>query len=97
MTTGSMDKFSLMNWLLIKKGKDIGFSLSTIHRGYQRYKALGHLYPEFSKQLCAKKTQFLQRIEHDKQAIEEVDRMLNQRHAINKSLGLSIQAPFIGL
>lgn len=62
----------------IQKGKEIGFGLSVIQQGYQRYKELGHFCPEFSAQLHAKKAQLSQRIASDKRAIAEINRMLGK-------------------
>ena len=80
----------------IKKGKEIGFSLSTIHRAYRRYQELGHFCAEFSAQLNAKKSQLLQGIEKDKQAIREIDNMLSKDNLSKKSLskeGLNKNSP----
>lgn len=60
----------------IRKGKAIGFTLPAIKNGFQRYKKLGYLCPEFTKQLHIKKTMFSERIAEDTRAIAEIERML---------------------
>lgn len=63
----------------ILQGKAIGFSLKEIKRGLERYLALGHLCPEFKRELEAKKHFFRQRIKEDNAALTHIDKMLKMR------------------
>lgn len=62
----------------IERGKAIGFSLSEIKRGYERYKKLGKLCPEFLQQLHEKKEMLSKRIMDDRNSISEIDKMLKK-------------------
>jgi len=60
----------------IEKGKAIGFTLSAIKEGYQRYLEYGEFCPEFTKQLVEKKAGFETSIVEAKSAIKIIDKML---------------------
>lgn len=60
----------------IQKGKLIGFTLPVIKNGYQRYRELGYLCPDFTKQLQERKAMFTERIADATRAIAEIDKML---------------------
>ena len=60
----------------IIKGKAIGFTLREIKQGYQRYKTLGYLCPEFVTQLNHKKITLAKQIETNQLAINEINEML---------------------
>ncbi|MBT0585255.1 MerR family transcriptional regulator [Alteromonas oceanisediminis] len=62
----------------IQKGKSIGFSLDDIKQGYNRYKQLGALCPQFIAQLERKKLYFKQRIDNDTRAIRDIESLLKQ-------------------
>jgi len=66
----------LQELAFIERGKTIGFTLTEIKVGYHRYKALGHLCPEFTKQLLSKKALLTKRIRDDQNAITIIDDML---------------------
>lgn len=70
-------KTQLKELAFIEKGKAIGFTLTAIGDAYKRFQELGHFCPEFTLQLSAKKAMFSQRIKDDKQAIKEIDKLLN--------------------
>lgn len=69
-------KTQLDELVFIERGKAIGFTLSEIRRGYEQYKTLGKLCPEFIKQLQEKKEMFNKRISEDRIAIAEIEKML---------------------
>lgn len=69
------DEIQRQELAFINKGKTIGFTLKEIKLGYQRYKALGHLCPEFVKQLKNKKIQLAKQIKADQLAIKEIEAM----------------------
>jgi len=60
----------------IARGKAIGFTLSEIKKGYERYKILGKLCPKFKMQLGKKKDMLAKRIAEDQFSILEIDEML---------------------
>lgn len=60
----------------INQGKAVGFTLSEIKRGYQRYKALGHMCPEFRVQLIEKKAILTKRISEDRRSISRIEKLL---------------------
>jgi MerR family copper efflux transcriptional regulator len=60
----------------IERGKVIGFTLLEIKKGYERYKILGKLCPEFKTLLCQKKDMLAKRITEDKISISEINNML---------------------
>jgi DNA-binding transcriptional MerR regulator len=62
--------------VFIARGKAIGFTLSEIKKGYERYKILGKLCPEFKMQLGKKKEMLAKRIAEDRFSILEIDKML---------------------
>ncbi|MBE0456262.1 MAG: MerR family transcriptional regulator [Pseudoalteromonas prydzensis] len=66
----------LQELAFIERGKTIGFTLTEIKVGYERYQALGSLCPEFSKQLRDKKALLAKRISQDRNAIAVIDNML---------------------
>lgn len=69
-------KEQLHELAFITKGKAIGFTLTEIKQGYQRYKTLGYLCPEFVKQLNHKKAELNQRMINDGSAIEAIEKLL---------------------
>lgn len=60
----------------IKQGKAVGFTLLEIKRGYQRYRTLGHMCPEFRAQLFEKKAILTQRISDDRRTIARIEKLL---------------------
>lgn len=60
----------------IMQGKSIGFTLPVIKNGYRRYKELGYLCPEFTRQLREQKAMFSARIAEDTRAIAEIEKLL---------------------
>ena len=69
-------KIQIEELAFIERGKAIGFSLSEIKSGYERYKKLGYLCPEFRQQLIDKKTMLAGRIAADQDSIAKIDQML---------------------
>jgi DNA-binding transcriptional MerR regulator len=69
-------KEQLHELAFITKGKAIGFTLTEIKQGYQRYKTLGYLCPEFVKQLNHKKISLAKQIESNQLAINKINEML---------------------
>ena len=69
-------KVQLEELAFIEMGKALGFTLMEIKRGYERYRELGHLCPQFKAQLLDKRSKLTQRIAEDRQALVKIDKLL---------------------
>lgn len=67
----------LRELLFIKKGREIGFSLDEIKHGARIFASTGKLCKESVMQLKQKKSEILERIESEKQALREIEKLMS--------------------
>lgn len=66
----------LRELLFIKKGREIGFSLEDIKHGAKMFALKGKLCKESVMQLKQKKMEILERIESEKLALREIEKLM---------------------